>query len=86
MRRFAIEDEFAGEVVKGGLNFAAEVKASDKVASAVLRGVFRERGAFSEYTKTSANLAFVISKGSWSVDRTCVDCQFGCDLPQRCMH
>ena len=77
--------DFAGEVVLVGPNLKTDVKVGDKVASAVRGGVSRERGAFSEYAKTFADLAFVIPEGTWSVEEastvgiTCVNCQFECD-------
>ena len=72
--------DFAGEVVKVGPNLKTNVKVGDKVASAIRGGVSRERGAFSEYAKTFADLAFVIPEGTWSFEEastvgiTCVDC------------
>ena len=52
--------DFAGEVVRVGPNLKTVIKVGDKVASSVRGGVSRERGAFSEYAKTFADLAFVI--------------------------
>lgn len=60
--------DFAGEVVQVGPNLKTNVKVGDKVASSVRGGVSRERGAFSEYAKTFADLAFIIPEGTWSVE------------------
>lgn len=60
--------DFAGEVVQVGPNLRANVKVGDRVASSVRGGVSRERGAFSEYAKTFADLTFVIPEGTWSFE------------------
>ena len=60
--------DFAGEVVQVGPNLKTGIKVGDKVASSVRGGVSRERGAFSEYAKTFADLAFVIPEGTWSFE------------------
>ena len=60
--------DFAGEVVRVGSNLKTGVKVGDKVALSVRGGVSREWGAFSEYAKTFADLAFIISEGTWSFE------------------
>lgn len=60
--------DFAGEVVQVGPNVKTCVKVGDKVASSVRGGVSSERGAFSEFAKTFADLAFIIPEGTWSVE------------------
>jgi len=60
--------DFAGEVVQVGPNPKTNIKVGDKVASSVRGGVSRDRGAFSEYAKTFADLAFIIPEDTWSVE------------------
>lgn len=63
-----VGSDFAGEVVQVGPNLRTGIKVGDKVASSVRGGVSRERGAFSEYAKTFADLAFAIPEGTWSFE------------------
>lgn len=63
-----VGNDFAGEVVQVGPNVKTNVKVGDKVASSVRGGVSSERGAFSEFAKTFADLAFIIPEGTWSVE------------------
>jgi len=60
--------DFAGEVVQVGPNPKTDIKVGDKVASSVRGGVSTERGGFSEYAKTFADLAFIIPEGTWSIE------------------
>ena len=63
-----VGSDFAGEVVQVGPKVKTNVKVGDRVASSVRGGVSRERGAFSEYAKTFADLALVIPEGTWSFE------------------
>ena len=63
-----IGSDFAGEVVQVGPNLKTNIRIGDKVASSVRGGVSRDRGAFSEYAKTFADLAFIIPEGTWSFE------------------
>ncbi|KAF9648259.1 GroES-like protein [Thelephora ganbajun] len=60
--------DFAGEVVRVGPNLKTDIKVGDKVASSVRGGVSRQRGAFPEYAKASADLTFIIPEDTWSIE------------------
>lgn len=60
--------DFAGEVVQVGPNLKTNIKVGDKVASTTRGGISSERGAFTEYAKTFADLVFVIPEGTWSIE------------------
>jgi len=60
--------DFTGTVVKVGENLIANVSVGDTVAGCVHGGVRTDRGAFSEYVKTFADLVWKIPEGIMSAE------------------
>ena len=57
--------DWSGHVVKLGQNVTS-VKVDDHVAGFVMGGMFPDGGAFAEYVKTPAELAWVVPPGTLS--------------------
>ena len=57
--------DWSGHVVKLGQNVTS-VKVGDHVAGFVMGGMFPDGGAFAEYVKTPAELAWVVPPGTLS--------------------
>ncbi|KAI9146722.1 Trans-enoyl reductase FSL5 [Paramyrothecium foliicola] len=62
--------DYAGEVVQVGANATKLWQVGDRVAGAVHGGLFPDRGAFAEYLKTDADLAWRIPPGVSDEDAT----------------
>jgi NADPH:quinone reductase-like Zn-dependent oxidoreductase len=60
--------DFSGIVVQAGQGLRVPVKVGDKVAASLRGGVDRERGAFAEYVKVSADLAWIIPEGTYTFE------------------
>ncbi|KAM0321991.1 hypothetical protein ACHAQA_009732 [Verticillium albo-atrum] len=62
--------DYVGEVAEVGSNASRSWKVGDRVAGAVHGGLFPDRGAFAEYLKTDADLAWHVPSGVSDADAT----------------
>ncbi|KAG9096729.1 hypothetical protein FS749_007852 [Ceratobasidium sp. UAMH 11750] len=69
--------DFAGIVVKLGSDAITRVKVGDTVAGFVHGGMYKDRGAFAQYTKAQANLVWKFSPSSISFEEAAtMNCAF----------
>ncbi|KPM41024.1 hypothetical protein AK830_g5564 [Neonectria ditissima] len=62
--------DYAGEVTAVGANAAKTWKVGERVAGSVHGGLYPDRGAFAEYLKTDADLAWKIPAGTTNAQAT----------------